>query len=158
MAPSIQSTPLPWIDKHGIWKVTFAWRDFHGRSEPAAMLIEAPDGVPLTRTVVRAIPLGELMETDRHRIIKGAVGKSVGKSARADRSRATAQSFGAQRGVTFTTADLQRVADVYLRAYGARQPVTAAVAEAFNISRSTAAKRVMRARAAGLIPSEINAR
>jgi hypothetical protein len=43
------------------------------------------------------------------------------------------------------------VANVYREAWDLREPVTEAVAVAFGISKSTAGKRIMAARAAGLL-------
>ena len=58
---------------------------------------------------------------------------------------------GPQRGRTRTLADHEGVATVYRSAYERGDPVTEAVARAFHVSRSTAGKRIMAARRAGLL-------
>jgi hypothetical protein len=58
---------------------------------------------------------------------------------------------GPQRGRPRTRFDHQAVADVYRHAYERGTPVQQAVAEAFHVSRSTAGKRIMAARKAGLL-------
>jgi hypothetical protein len=58
---------------------------------------------------------------------------------------------GPQRGRTRGATDHQAVADVYLAAYRDNHPVTRAVADAFQVSPSTAGKRIMAARRAGLL-------
>ncbi len=47
--------------------------------------------------------------------------------------------------------ELEQVAAVYRNAWIEGQPVTKAVAQAFRISRSTASKRIMKARRMGLL-------
>jgi hypothetical protein len=69
----------------------------------------------------------------------------------------TAASFeeiaGPYRGRPLSMEQLERVAAVYLDAWGKGLPVTAAVADHFCIAKSTAAKRIMAARKAGLLDS-----
>jgi hypothetical protein len=60
-------------------------------------------------------------------------------------------STGSRRGSALDEDMLRNVAEVYRRAWGMGIPVTAAVADAFHIAKSTAAKRIMKARAAGLL-------
>lgn len=59
--------------------------------------------------------------------------------------------FGAQRGTALTDDALRAVAAVYRQAWQDEDSVTKAVAEAFNVSPSTAAKRVMAARDRGFL-------
>jgi hypothetical protein len=58
---------------------------------------------------------------------------------------------GPQRGRRLSLDELRLVADTYQRARETYMPVTEAVAAACNVSRSTAGKRIMAARRAGLI-------
>ena len=58
---------------------------------------------------------------------------------------------GPQRGRSLTEADLESVVAVYRRAWENGEPVTKAVQEACYLSRDGAAKRIQRARAAGLL-------
>jgi transposase len=65
---------------------------------------------------------------------------------------AAAQSdIGAHRGTPTSHAELEGVAQAYLEAWGIGLPVTEAVADHFKVSKSTASKRIMKARAAGLL-------
>jgi DNA-binding transcriptional regulator LsrR (DeoR family) len=57
----------------------------------------------------------------------------------------------AHQGREHSDAELQRVAEVYMVAYKAHLPVQKIVANAFGVSVSTAAKRIMVARRKGFI-------
>ena len=71
--------------------------------------------------------------------------------ATADQEILLKVSQGPQRGRSRTLQDHQAVADVYRAAYKRGDPRTRAVADAFNVSISTAGKRIMAARKAGLL-------
>ena len=58
---------------------------------------------------------------------------------------------GPRRGQTLTTDDHRQVAEVYRAAYGRGDEVLQAVADAFYISKSTASKRIAKARNAALL-------
>jgi len=58
---------------------------------------------------------------------------------------------GPRRGQTLTTDDHRQVAEIYRAAYGRGDEVLQAVADAFYISKSTASKRIAKARNAGLL-------
>jgi transposase len=59
--------------------------------------------------------------------------------------------MSAHRGSPTSEDELRAIAAVYLKAFGEGRPVTDAVAKHFHVSKSTAGKRIMRARAAGLL-------
>jgi len=65
---------------------------------------------------------------------------------------------GPHRGTPITDAQLEHVASIYKQAKATNQPVTQAVADAFHISVSTAGKRILKARNAGLLPPVKEAR
>jgi hypothetical protein len=67
----------------------------------------------------------------------------------------TARRFGARRGEALQHEDLAEVAKVYRAATRAGEPVTRAVSERFGIASSTAAKRILMARRAGLLGAPI---
>ena len=60
-------------------------------------------------------------------------------------------SSDAHRGRAHSDEELQEVADAYREAVRLGVPVQNAVAETFNVSRSTAAKRIMAARKRGYL-------
>lgn len=59
---------------------------------------------------------------------------------------------GPQQGTRITQEQLDLTARIYKQAAAVGQPVTQAVADALHVSTSTAGKRIMKARRAGLIP------
>jgi len=85
----------------------------------------------------------ELLDTAAKR--KGLTAAGKGGIARRKRE------FAPQKGVAVTPDALDEVAAVYREAWKRGAPVTDAVAQRFHISRSTAGKRIMMARKAGLL-------
>ena len=61
-------------------------------------------------------------------------------------------SVGPQRGSQISDEVLKEVADVYQQASRRGSPVTYAVATEFHVSKSTAGKRIMKARQRGFLP------
>lgn len=59
---------------------------------------------------------------------------------------------GPQQGTRITQEQIELTARIYKQAVAVGQPVTQAVADALHVSTSTAGKRIMKARQAGLIP------
>lgn len=76
------------------------------------------------------------------------IGTAVARGTVVERD---ARAFGAQRGRRLTPDDLGAVAAAYHEARRHSRPVQASVAAAMGVSRSAAAKRIMAARAAGLL-------
>lgn len=144
------------------WEVNCEWRPISGRWEPISVTIRARgDARRVTASDVRSLPLGEMMDRSRSRLIstrQGALDRAdvspTGDAERdvAIRNRIEAMQFeGPQRGQALTPADLDAVAAVYRRAWANGETVTRAVQDAFHLSRGGAAKRIMRARDAGLL-------
>ena len=103
--------------------------------------------------------LSELLDL-RHQAGEGGFGRLWEQTSEAidahqqnleEMTRLHEAAIGPQRGRLRTQHDHELVAAVYRRAYAAGEPVTAAVAEHFHISTSTASKRIMAARQAGLL-------
>jgi hypothetical protein len=154
------------VAHHDGWSVTSRWDAIGGRGEPVLVTIARDDGQPIGAGAVRRLPLGEMFAACRQQVATEAR-RSVEALATAPPRRRGAihvsefidQSIdwkalaepGPRRGKAFTNDDLKAVAAVYRRAWDDGLPVTAAVADAGQVSRSTAAKRIMRARAAGLL-------
>jgi hypothetical protein len=123
-----------------------------GRLEPVSVLITSPEGdVLIPVEVVRRLPIGRLQQQARRdagrdadhirpRLIEVVNERPVDPAHR-----------GGHRGRPTDRAELEAIARTYLAAWGNGEPVTAAVAEKFHISKSTSAKRIMAARKAGLL-------
>jgi hypothetical protein len=156
--------------------VVIAWGRVAGRLEPVAVTIERrPDGElgVLNSDMIRRLPFGSLVKqareaaADENALVALPISAAdaadlvdgIKSLFEIDRSRVDKKfgdgikslSTGSRRGSALDEDMLRNVAEVYRRAWGMGIPVTAAVAEAFHVARSTAAKRIMKARAAGLL-------
>jgi hypothetical protein len=134
------------------WKVSTIWSLESGRLEPASVTIVGAGHACVVADVLRRLPIGTMQQTARR---DGARLSARAKAARSDWRPDVLQLLDnmgrGHRGVATTPDEIQRVADVYLEAWGAGRPVTEAVADEFLISKSTAGKRIMKARRAGLL-------
>jgi hypothetical protein len=135
-----------------------------GRLEPASVRISS-DTAKVTGEAIRRLPLGtlfvEMLQNAERLFAAIAEAKVVGPEKGSwdaapdaewrQQYRAAVEQFGPQRGKRLNRTQLEIVADAYRAAYEAHRPVTAAVAAATNCSKSTAGKRIMAARRAGLL-------
>jgi len=119
------------------WDVTITTKLVNERQEIMSVKIETTDLTPVSRRALSSIFLEELFGDDL------AVVSPILRQ-REETSR---------QGRAHSDDDLQAVADIYLLAHKARVPVQRAVANAQGITISTAAKRIMAARAKNLIPT-----
>jgi hypothetical protein len=159
---------------HDGWTIRSTWKLIGDRMEPVAVSITTdpdwtPDLVrlahplqpgdrPVTASAMRALPLGEILGACRHEMIAlaGKTPKSgfLPKFDGALDELSALAGGGPQRGKSLSDDQLEHVVDVYRRArqgglvddFGRPVGVTEAVATACNVSRSTAAKRIMAAR------------
>ena len=143
---------------HKQWTLAANFESIAGRAEPTSVLLTRSDGRPVTASHIRSLPLGDLIQACRAMVTKtaSALAKMPAGSVYGliDYMAPLNQPFtatGPHRGRSQTTEELQRVADVYRAAHQSNEPVTAAVKTAFCISASTATKRIMAARKAGLL-------
>lgn len=153
-----------WPDREtGPWRMRLDWLEVGGRLECVGLTLEAADHespTPLTTTVLRSIPLPQLVRdgsVGRRRLLAGFAGKE-GQVTETDwvppfsnRREAHLSARGPGRKVEITEDFLKEVAEVYNEAFRARHAPTAAVAQAFFKSHSAASKWVAAARAAGLL-------
>ena len=118
---------------------------FNDRPDIAAITIKTTDlRSPITRRMLSEIPLDKLfrdelaIETEHlNRMLRNRKGTT------------------AHQGRQHSDEDLQAVAGIYKAAFQARLPVQKAVADAFGISVSTGAKRIMAARQRGFISTSL---
>jgi len=118
-----------------------------GRAEAERLEIAAIDDGEtfITAEAVRQLPLGTIIADFRRDMEGFYKGQSRAKA------RQYAKNFGSRRGRTLDDKTLEEVAKVYRAAFKRGDPVQEAVAEAFHVGRSAAAKRIGAARAAGLL-------
>lgn len=135
------------------WHVFMEWGEIGGRYEVVGVRVHSDARkVPLKADDLRRMPLGTMF-TEAKRSIAASIVRMADKHGDSpDEARDLASAWGPQRGRALDRSALERVADAYNRAVASYMPVTQAVAEACHVSRSTAGKRIMAAREAGLIP------
>jgi hypothetical protein len=146
----------PWPDPSGrLWQADVEWGTIGGRAEPISVTIRSAGNThPVTAAAVRAFPLAEMIRFARRASSElnaaVALDPAVSPEGRREAKR-RADQYSAQRGIALSPEGLQAVADVYKAAYVEGDGVTRAVADAFGIAPSTAGKRIMMARRAGLL-------
>jgi hypothetical protein len=155
------------------YAVMTEWDVIGGRLEPVSVTIkpfsEPPH--PVLADAIRRLPLGAMQRIRRAEMVeRGQFAQRVldGKQKLTDdpgiayindlpfmkalvEREAELARAGSHRGVATSPEELEEVARVYKKAWGRGAPVTKAVANHFGISTSTAGKRIMRAREAGLL-------
>lgn len=123
------------------WDVTLTTKLINGRREIVSVKIETTDSKPVSRKALSSISLEEILR-DELAVKLPALSRVLGKREKTSR-----------QGRAHSDDDLREVANIYMAAYMARVPVQRAVANAQGISVSTAVKRIMAARKAGMIKS-----
>lgn len=167
LADTDTETEKLWADRDGSsWRVSVRWSTIAGRMEPVAVYIEAPPGRSLTGEVVRRVPVGTIVAEARRRnaqsqrAVVQALGRpeNAGHGVDADNVRAVAELFDARARRTWDDSHLRAVAEVYREAWIEGGHPTLAVAEHFNVARSTAAKLVRAARDRQLLGESVAGR
>jgi hypothetical protein len=162
------------------WLIRAEWLKIDGRLEPVAVRISATEKDTAAATfpnrsqsgytklrgeeqralnadVIRRLPIGEMlaegrvaltnMREDRQLI----AGSKIDQLWPDDLLGGDVEIGKPQRGRSLSADDLDQVAMVYRRAWAEGRPVNEAVREAFYLSKDGAAKRIGKARAAGLL-------
>jgi len=128
------------------WDVTLTTKLINGRQEIVSVKVETTDSMPVSRRALSSISLEEIFRDEL--VVKlPALSRILGKREKTSR-----------QGRAHSDDDLREVANIYMAAHKARMPVQQAVANAQGITISTAAKRIMAARAKNLIPNRSDGR
>jgi hypothetical protein len=151
--------PKTWTAPDGsTWSVTIKWAVLGGRAECVGVHIESTDWPPrpMGSQLWRSVPIASLIDRDAY---------WQANTGHAEMDRVEGPLFtrgrkvvGADGAVLAPAEALAEVASVYRNAWGRGLNPTQAVAEALSLSRSAAAKRVRRARDAGLLPETTRGR
>ena len=153
---TLQKKPIPdrktvfdaetvFVDTNGNqWKVSAEFKSSNGRPYISAISISPTKGsTPLTRRVLRDIEINKLFKDEIASEVKHF-----------SRTRRKLQSKSAHQGRAHTDTDLKIVAEIYMSAFRANQPVRQSVADTLGIGISTAEKRIAAARRRGFITKE----
>jgi hypothetical protein len=142
------------------WRVETTWAVRGGRPEPIIVTVHAPErDRPVLGKTIRRLPFGQLQQEARRdatrmeTIFKTRAGDAGGEARQLYQELGTAfgEIAGSHQGRRASQAELEEIAAVYTEAWGKGDPVTEAVAKHFHIAPSTAAKRIMATRKAGLL-------
>jgi hypothetical protein len=148
----------------GTWKIKGKWHMVRNAPEVFEVTISSASAEsPVTTTALRAIPLTRIFEEQRAAMGAQEINQIWAAAdvlrAGPHRSLVKAEDLrGSRQGVALDDALLQRTADEYRVAQISGVPVQQHIATVFNISRSTAAKRIMAARARGFIKEQEQAK
>jgi hypothetical protein len=103
----------------------------------STVLIESLDGTPITVETYRRVPIVQFVQVARERVLT--------------KPTLTTEHSGAHRGSALSEDVLREVARIYKESCNYGIPPIPSIAKAFNISKSTSAKRVMSAREHGFL-------
>ena len=139
------------------WNVVAKWDAVGGRAEPISVEVSS-EGRPraVGASMIRKLPLGEMLDEARGAVrnLKSTRKTWVGPFAALFPNDVLGPDigvYGSQRGRSLTDEDLAATAAVYRVAWESGDPLNEAVRGAFFLSKDGAAKRIMKARAAGLL-------
>jgi hypothetical protein len=141
----------------GTWKIKGKWHMVRKTPEVFEVTISSASAEsPITTTALRAIPLSRIFDEQRATLKSQQVDRiMVAVESIQPRTRSTSASGrtaqGSRQGVALDDELLKRTAAEYHIAQISGLPVQQHIAAFFNVSRSTAAKRIMAARAKGFI-------
>ncbi len=128
-------------------EVVFEWKRIKGRAEVVMVKIMSPGfRTPLTAADLRSIPFSIIENQERSRISEESMKSNI------ERNFSSLEATrGARSGKPLTHDDLQLVALLYREAHNAGYAIHRHIAERLGVSESTAGKRVVTARRAGLL-------
>jgi hypothetical protein len=134
--------------------------------KPDIRPVGLPGGpAPVTRTLLKSLPLGALVDESRRHLAEFDAFVATARGARAFGVPPSGQRIAARlaaelkgelkkrpgRPLSFTHEDFDRLSRIYAEAHANNRKPTRAVAQAFNLSPSQAARRVHQARELGYL-------
>lgn len=138
----MEETRRRWPDpEKGPYLLTLRWERDQGRPKLSGLHLDLddPTGPALTTSMLRDLKLAEIAHEDRERLAPIQQVKPTAEVVISGMRPATVKR-------------LQRVSEIYLKAWRAGEPPTKAVQLRMNLTEASAANFVRRARAAGLLP------
>jgi hypothetical protein len=141
----------------GTWKIKGKWHMARGTPEVFEVTIcSASAESPVTTTALRSIPLTAIFDSQRatmkaHQVDQILVAVETLKGRRKLPQATTGEPGGSRQGKALDANLLKQTAHEYEIARISGLPVQSHIADVFGVSKSTAAKRIMAARAAGFI-------
>jgi len=134
--------------------VVLEWKMIEGRAEVVMIQVMTPDfRTPLTAADLRSIPFSIIENQERSR----KSGESMESTI--ERSFSSLETTrGAHSGKPLTHGDLQLAADLYREAHQAGSAIHPYIAQCLGVSESTAGKRIVAARRAGLLGAALGTR
>ncbi len=128
-------------------EVFLEWKTITGRAEVVMVQIMSPGfRTPLTAADLRSIPFSIIENQERSRKSEESMKLNIKRNF-----SSLVATRGAHSGKPLTHDDLQLVADLYREAHQSGYAIHRYVAERLGVSESTAGKRVVTARRAGLL-------
>jgi hypothetical protein len=136
--------------------IVITFIDVGGRAEPSEVTVKSnlAQGLGIVSgAALRRIPFSRLIAEARtaHLTMNKHLAESMEATERGEQVLATARLFAPRRGKALTSEVLETVAQVYREAYRVGKNPVQAVADAMQLSPSTASKRVIAARRLGYL-------
>lgn len=153
-----------WPTEDGAWIIELHWAEVDGHFDCVGMEIrsfarddedaEGLECIPLTTSVLRAVPLATLIDSDRRQAVAN-LAPEVLERAETEFGTFSPRRRGRRPG---GSPELEEIAQAYRDGSKLTDAPTRYVAERFGYSRSNAAKLVAKARAEGLLPQTTRGR
>lgn len=143
---TISGNSLVWKDSQSRkWNIIFQWRLINGTPHATGISLSLVEGEgSLSSSLLRKLPIGALINYD---LQHGGAQKICLQS----KIQISSETQGPQRGQPLDSKILEQVAFLYRQALQNGTSPSKMIAQAFLITESSAAKRIMAARKAGFL-------